>query len=79
MIINVTFDSSVGSAPAGFIATVNAVSPGVVPTPGFSALGMTEQQLDQYLKDAVSRVPLGKDYRSMINSLWFSPKTTCSI
>lgn len=40
---------------------VNAVSPGVVPTPGYhTSLGMTEQQVDDYVRSVTPAIPLGR-------------------
>ena len=40
---------------------VNAVSPGVIPTPGYhTSLGMTEQQLDDYIQSVTPAIPLGR-------------------
>jgi NAD(P)-dependent dehydrogenase (short-subunit alcohol dehydrogenase family) len=40
---------------------VNAVSPGVVPTPGYhNSLGMTEEQLAQFVQGSISQIPLGR-------------------
>jgi NAD(P)-dependent dehydrogenase (short-subunit alcohol dehydrogenase family) len=40
---------------------VNAISPGIIPTPGYNnALGMTEQQVDQYVARVVPGIPLGR-------------------
>jgi NAD(P)-dependent dehydrogenase (short-subunit alcohol dehydrogenase family) len=40
---------------------VNAVSPGVIPTPGYhTSLGMTEQQLDDYIRPVTPAIPLGR-------------------
>ena len=40
---------------------VNAISPGVIPTPGYSTgLGMTAQQIDQFVAGAVTQTPLGR-------------------
>jgi len=40
---------------------VNAVSPGVVPTPGYhTSLGMTEQQLHDYVQSVTPGIPLGR-------------------
>ncbi len=40
---------------------VNAVSPGVVPTPGYNiSLGLTEEQVDQYVKASIGNIPLGR-------------------
>jgi NAD(P)-dependent dehydrogenase (short-subunit alcohol dehydrogenase family) len=40
---------------------VNAVSPGVIPTPGYhTSLGMTKQQLDEYIQSVIPAIPLGR-------------------
>lgn len=40
---------------------VNAVSPGVVPSPGYrNSLGMTEEQVDQYASSVLNEIPLGR-------------------
>src|ERR1700693_2635327 len=40
---------------------VNAVSPGVIPTPGYqTSLGMTEQQQDDYIRSVIPAIPLGR-------------------
>jgi NAD(P)-dependent dehydrogenase (short-subunit alcohol dehydrogenase family) len=40
---------------------VNAISPGVVPTPGYNTgLGMTQEQVDQFVKRMAANVPLGR-------------------
>lgn len=40
---------------------VNALSPGIVPTPGYNtSLGMTEEQVDQYVQSSLSSIPLGQ-------------------
>jgi NAD(P)-dependent dehydrogenase (short-subunit alcohol dehydrogenase family) len=40
---------------------VNAISPGVIPTPGYNtSLGMTEQQVEQFVQGAVGSIPLGR-------------------
>jgi NAD(P)-dependent dehydrogenase (short-subunit alcohol dehydrogenase family) len=40
---------------------VNAISPGVIPSPGYrNSLGMTEQQVDQYAASVVGQIPLGR-------------------
>jgi NAD(P)-dependent dehydrogenase (short-subunit alcohol dehydrogenase family) len=40
---------------------VNAVSPGVIPTPGYhTSLGMSEQQLDDFIQSAIPAIPLGR-------------------
>ncbi|MBC8166374.1 MAG: glucose 1-dehydrogenase [Bryobacteraceae bacterium] len=40
---------------------VNAISPGIVPTPGYNtSLGMTQEQVDQYVQDSLGNIPLGR-------------------
>jgi NAD(P)-dependent dehydrogenase (short-subunit alcohol dehydrogenase family) len=40
---------------------VNAVSPGVIPTPGYhTSLGMTESQLEDFIRSATPAIPLGR-------------------
>ena len=40
---------------------VNAVSPGVIPTPGYhTSLGMTDQQMDDYISSVTPAIPLGR-------------------
>lgn len=40
---------------------VNAVSPGVVPSPGYrNSLGMSEEQIKQYSESVVGNIPLGR-------------------
>src|SRR5271168_331663 len=40
---------------------VNAISPGVVPSPGYTAsLGMTAEQVNQYADSVVGAIPLGR-------------------
>jgi NAD(P)-dependent dehydrogenase (short-subunit alcohol dehydrogenase family) len=40
---------------------VNAVSPGVIPSPGYrNSLGMTEEQVKQYGDSVVGNIPLGR-------------------
>ena len=40
---------------------VNAVSPGIIPTPGYSnSLGLNAQQIDQFVGGAVPGIPLGR-------------------
>jgi NAD(P)-dependent dehydrogenase (short-subunit alcohol dehydrogenase family) len=40
---------------------VNAVSPGVVPTPGYhTSLGLTQQQVDDYIQSVTPAIPLGR-------------------
>jgi NAD(P)-dependent dehydrogenase (short-subunit alcohol dehydrogenase family) len=39
---------------------VNAISPGVIPTPGYSTGGMTDEQIEQWVKHAATIIPLGR-------------------
>ncbi len=40
---------------------VNAISPGVIPTPGYTnALGMNDAQIDQFVGGALPGIPLGR-------------------
>ena len=40
---------------------VNAISPGVIPTPGYNtSLGMTQEQIDQFVQSAIPGIPLGR-------------------
>ncbi|BDI19299.1 oxidoreductase [Nostoc cf. commune SO-36] len=39
---------------------VNAISPGVVPTPGYDHLGLNDQQLQGFVDSQVSAIPLGR-------------------
>lgn len=40
---------------------VNAISPGVVPTPGYNtSLGMTPEQVDQFVQGSITAIPLGR-------------------
>ena len=40
---------------------VNAISPGVIPTPGYStSLGMTQEQVDQFVQSQIGNIPLGR-------------------
>jgi NAD(P)-dependent dehydrogenase (short-subunit alcohol dehydrogenase family) len=40
---------------------VNAVSPGVIPSPGYrNSAGMTEEQIKQYVDSVVGNIPLGR-------------------
>jgi NAD(P)-dependent dehydrogenase (short-subunit alcohol dehydrogenase family) len=40
---------------------VNAISPGVIPSPGYrNSLGMTEEQIKQYADSVVGNIPLGR-------------------
>jgi NAD(P)-dependent dehydrogenase (short-subunit alcohol dehydrogenase family) len=40
---------------------VNAISPGIIPTPGYNtSLGMTQEQVDQFVQSSVGNIPLGR-------------------
>jgi NAD(P)-dependent dehydrogenase (short-subunit alcohol dehydrogenase family) len=40
---------------------VNAISPGIVPTPGYNtSLGMTQEQVDEYVQSSIGNIPLGR-------------------
>ena len=40
---------------------VNAISPGIVPTPGYNtSLGMSSQQVDQFVEGSLSAIPMGR-------------------
>lgn len=40
---------------------VNAISPGIVPTPGYNtSLGMTPEQVEQYVASSIPSIPLGR-------------------
>ena len=40
---------------------VNVLSPGVIPTPGYSnSLGMTQEQIDQFVAGSIAGIPLGR-------------------
>lgn len=40
---------------------VNGVSPGVVPTPAYSnSLGMSQEQIDQFVQGSLAGIPLGR-------------------
>lgn len=40
---------------------VNALSPGVVPTPGFSnSFGLTDEQIKEFTDNAIKKVPMGR-------------------
>ena len=40
--------------------SVNAVSPGVVPTPGYDLLGLTKEQVQGFVDLQVATIPLGR-------------------
>ncbi|MBC7990422.1 MAG: SDR family oxidoreductase [Luteimonas sp.] len=39
---------------------VNAVSPGVVPTPGYALLGLTQQQVQGFIDAQLQGIPMGR-------------------
>jgi NAD(P)-dependent dehydrogenase (short-subunit alcohol dehydrogenase family) len=39
---------------------VNAISPGVVPTPGYDLLGLTKEQIQEFVDVQVQNIPLGR-------------------
>jgi NAD(P)-dependent dehydrogenase (short-subunit alcohol dehydrogenase family) len=40
---------------------VNAISPGIIPTPGYNtSLGMTQGQVDQFVQSSIGNIPLGR-------------------
>jgi len=40
---------------------VNAISPGVVPTPGYNtSLGMSQEQVDQFVQSSSASIPMGR-------------------
>lgn len=39
---------------------VNAISPGVVPTPGYDHLGLSDEQLQAFVDSQASTIPLGR-------------------
>ena len=40
---------------------VNAISPGIVPTPGYNtSLGMTNEQVDQYVQASIGNIPMSR-------------------
>jgi NAD(P)-dependent dehydrogenase (short-subunit alcohol dehydrogenase family) len=39
---------------------VNAVSPGLVPTPGYNLMGLTQEQVDGFVAYSTSQIPLGR-------------------
>ncbi|MFN6487387.1 MULTISPECIES: glucose 1-dehydrogenase [unclassified Nostoc] len=39
---------------------VNAISPGVVPTPGYDHLGLNDQQLQEFVDSQANTIPLGR-------------------
>jgi NAD(P)-dependent dehydrogenase (short-subunit alcohol dehydrogenase family) len=40
---------------------VNAISPGIVPTPGYNtSLGMSKEQVDEFVEGSIGNIPLGR-------------------
>jgi NAD(P)-dependent dehydrogenase (short-subunit alcohol dehydrogenase family) len=39
---------------------VNAISPGVVPTPGYKGLGLNDEQLREFIQSQAAQIPLGR-------------------
>jgi NAD(P)-dependent dehydrogenase (short-subunit alcohol dehydrogenase family) len=39
---------------------VNALSPGTVPTPGYESLGLTEEQMREFIAGQVASNPMGR-------------------
>jgi NAD(P)-dependent dehydrogenase (short-subunit alcohol dehydrogenase family) len=40
---------------------VNAISPGIIPTPGYNtSLGMTKEQVGQFVQNSIDDIPLGR-------------------
>lgn len=40
---------------------VNAISPGIIPTPGYNtSLGMTQEQVDQFVQSSIPNIPMGR-------------------
>jgi NAD(P)-dependent dehydrogenase (short-subunit alcohol dehydrogenase family) len=40
---------------------VNAISPGIIPTPGYNtSLGVTQEEVDQYVHSSLGDIPLGR-------------------
>jgi NAD(P)-dependent dehydrogenase (short-subunit alcohol dehydrogenase family) len=39
---------------------VNAISPGVVPTPGYNLLGLNDEQLQEFVDSQAVTIPLGR-------------------
>ncbi|MEH2405826.1 SDR family oxidoreductase [Nostoc sp.] len=39
---------------------VNAISPGVVPTPGYNLLGLSEEQVQEFVVSQADNIPLGR-------------------
>ncbi len=39
---------------------VNAISPGVVPTPGYNLMGLNEEQVQEFIASQADNIPLGR-------------------
>ena len=39
---------------------VNAISPGVVPTPGYNLLGLSDEQVQEFVDSQAKNIPLGR-------------------
>ena len=39
---------------------VNAISPGVVPTPGYNLIGLTDEQVQEFVDSQANTIPLGR-------------------
>ncbi len=40
---------------------VNAISPGVIPTPAYNtSLGLTDEQVDQFIQSSINNIPMGR-------------------
>ncbi len=39
---------------------VNAISPGVVPTPGYNLMGLSDEQVQQFIDSQANKIPLGR-------------------
>lgn len=60
---------------------VNAISPGVVPTPGYNtSLGMTHEQVDQFGQGSIDGMPLGRPGTTdeIAKAVLFLPLTTAA-
>ena len=43
---------------------VNVVSPGLVPTPGYKTAGLTDEQIQGFVAQMITTIPLGRTWRS---------------
>jgi NAD(P)-dependent dehydrogenase (short-subunit alcohol dehydrogenase family) len=39
---------------------VNAISPGVIPTPAYDRLGLNEEQVQEFIASQATTIPLGR-------------------